>query len=119
MIVLLERESRRLVRQALGSLPNHYREVLVMRHYHDMTYEDIADILQCADRNCAFQNSSGTAYSAEEVGCAWILPHIEWEVRYMQCDKARRLIATQVEGPLARRKQEEIQVASHVLHRVC
>lgn len=33
------------VKQALFSMPSHYREVLVLRHMEDRTYEDIATLL--------------------------------------------------------------------------
>ena len=42
---LLEHERHRVLRDALTSLPWHYRAALVMRHYQDMSYEEIADVL--------------------------------------------------------------------------
>lgn len=38
-------ESRDLVREFLAQLPAKYRIVLVLRHLHDMTYEEMAEIL--------------------------------------------------------------------------
>lgn len=32
------------VRKAIRALPEHYRETLVLRHFHDMSYEDIARV---------------------------------------------------------------------------
>jgi RNA polymerase sigma-70 factor (ECF subfamily) len=43
---LLEEENQTLIRRALLALPEHYRAALVMRHYQDMSYLDIADALQ-------------------------------------------------------------------------
>jgi len=43
---LVEEERRALIRRALLALPEHYRGPLVMRHYQDMSYADIAEVLQ-------------------------------------------------------------------------
>jgi RNA polymerase sigma-70 factor (ECF subfamily) len=32
------------VRRALAALPEHYRETIVLRHFHDLSYEEIAQI---------------------------------------------------------------------------
>jgi RNA polymerase sigma-70 factor (ECF subfamily) len=37
----------RLLRQALDTLPDEKREVLVLSRFHNMRYEDIARILKC------------------------------------------------------------------------
>ncbi len=42
---LIEKENRGLLRNALVALPEHYRGPLVMRHYQDMSYADIAEVL--------------------------------------------------------------------------
>ena len=42
---LLEQERHRALRDAIRSLPWHYRGALVMRHYQDMSYEQIAETL--------------------------------------------------------------------------
>jgi len=42
--VLAEEESRR-VRAAVAALPAQFREVLVLREYHDLSYREIADII--------------------------------------------------------------------------
>jgi len=39
------RERRQLVQQALMKLPPEYRQVIVLRHFGDLSYEDIAEIL--------------------------------------------------------------------------
>lgn len=42
---LLARERRRLLREAVHRLPVHYREAILLRHYEDMPYEQIAKVL--------------------------------------------------------------------------
>ncbi len=39
---LLRREEQGLIRQALGTLPDEFREVLVLRELEDLSYKDIA-----------------------------------------------------------------------------
>ncbi len=40
---LLREQKSRLIRQAIDSLPKKYREVIVLRHQEELTYEEIAD----------------------------------------------------------------------------
>ena len=42
---LLADERRHLVRRALLRLPEHYQNALLLRHYRDMSYEEIARVL--------------------------------------------------------------------------
>ena len=42
---VVNREDRRLVRASLLKLPEHYRRAILLRHYLDMSYEEIAEIL--------------------------------------------------------------------------
>lgn len=42
---LITREQRHLVQKALISLPDHYRDAIVLRHYENLSYEQIASIL--------------------------------------------------------------------------
>lgn len=42
---VLENERRRMLRAALLSLPDHYRDVLLLRHYEDLSYEQISQVL--------------------------------------------------------------------------
>jgi len=42
-----EREDLRHVRDAIHTLPDDYREVLILRCYHNMKYKDIAEMLDC------------------------------------------------------------------------
>lgn len=37
---------RRLIREAISKLPEHYRDVLVLKYYNDLNYEEIADVLR-------------------------------------------------------------------------
>ena len=41
---LLKQERRSIVRAAVMKLPPHYRDVTILRHYHDLPYEQIAEI---------------------------------------------------------------------------
>jgi RNA polymerase sigma-70 factor (ECF subfamily) len=43
---LVDREEGELVRQALMRLPETYRTVLVLRHYEDLKFREIADVLE-------------------------------------------------------------------------
>lgn len=42
---VVHREGRRQIRAALQKLPEHYRRAILLRHYMDMSYEEIADVL--------------------------------------------------------------------------
>lgn len=42
--LLISRERARDIRNALLSLPIHYRETLILRHYEDLSYQEIADL---------------------------------------------------------------------------
>jgi len=44
---LLHDERATLVRSAIGTLPEKYRHVLVLRDLHDLSYEEIARTLEC------------------------------------------------------------------------
>lgn len=41
-----KQERREFLRRALVALPSHYREPLIMFHYQEMSYEEIAAVLQ-------------------------------------------------------------------------
>jgi RNA polymerase sigma-70 factor (ECF subfamily) len=43
---LVEQERGELVREALMQLPENYRTVLVLRHYEDLKFREIADVLE-------------------------------------------------------------------------
>lgn len=42
-LVLLGKERADVVRQALQMLPEAYRQVVILRHWHDLSYQEIAD----------------------------------------------------------------------------
>lgn len=44
-VVVAERERAEAVREALGRLPEHYRAVLVLRHYQGLKFREIAEVL--------------------------------------------------------------------------
>ena len=39
-------EQADLVRKAVAALPEHYRSVVILRHYQDLKFREIADVLQ-------------------------------------------------------------------------
>ncbi len=41
---LLRRRPQEAVRAALAGLPEHYREIVVLREFEDMSYQEIAEI---------------------------------------------------------------------------
>jgi RNA polymerase sigma-70 factor (ECF subfamily) len=42
-LVLLGKERADVVRRALETLPEAYRQVVILRHWHDLSYQEIAD----------------------------------------------------------------------------
>ena len=44
--LLIARERTMEIRNALAQLPQHYREVIVLRHFSDLSYEEIAEVQQ-------------------------------------------------------------------------
>lgn len=42
---LFEHEKRESIRKAILKLPDHYRNAILLRHYRDMSYEEIAEVL--------------------------------------------------------------------------
>lgn len=42
---ILRNESRQEVRQAVTVLPDNYREIIILKHYDDCSYEEMAEIL--------------------------------------------------------------------------
>lgn len=42
---LLREDDAQLIRRALSALPAHYREVMILRHYRDLPYDEIARVL--------------------------------------------------------------------------
>ncbi len=45
----VNQEQVNIVRQALMNLPEHYRSVVVMRHYEGLKFREIADVLEIAE----------------------------------------------------------------------
>jgi RNA polymerase sigma factor (sigma-70 family) len=43
---VIAKAEQEAVRAALASLPEHYREIVVLREFEDMSYQEIADITQ-------------------------------------------------------------------------
>jgi RNA polymerase sigma-70 factor (ECF subfamily) len=44
--VLMKRERLLEIRSALAELPPHYRETIILRHFDELSYEEIADVQQ-------------------------------------------------------------------------
>ena len=42
---LLKKESRREIREAVMSLPDNHREIIILKHYDECSYEEMAEIL--------------------------------------------------------------------------
>jgi len=45
---LLDEEVRRVTREVLETLPEKYRTILILREYEDLSYTDMAAVLQCS-----------------------------------------------------------------------
>lgn len=45
---LLDEELRRVTREVLETLPEKYRNILILREYEDLSYTDMAAVLQCS-----------------------------------------------------------------------
>ncbi len=45
---LLDDELRRVTREVLATLPEKYRNILILREYEDLSYTDMAAVLQCS-----------------------------------------------------------------------
>ncbi len=45
---LLEEELREVTRQVLETLPDKYREILVLREYEDLSYTEMSQVLECS-----------------------------------------------------------------------
>jgi len=43
---LLRKEKEEIIHQAINSLPEHYRKVIILRHFEDKSYEEIAKELK-------------------------------------------------------------------------
>jgi len=43
---LLKKEKNEIIHQAINSLPEHYRKVIILRHFEDKSYEEIAKELK-------------------------------------------------------------------------
>ena len=42
---VLRKESRREIREAVLALPDNYREIIILKHYDECSYEEMAEIL--------------------------------------------------------------------------
>jgi RNA polymerase sigma-70 factor (ECF subfamily) len=49
--VLMEKETRKIVQQAIGELPEKYRMVIVLKEYTEMDYKQIATVLNISESN--------------------------------------------------------------------
>lgn len=45
---LLDEELRRVTREILETLPDKYRTILILREYEDLSYTDMAEVLECS-----------------------------------------------------------------------
>ena len=71
---LAEAESAQRVRQAIARLPVEQKEAIILREYHDFSYEEIAQILKCSLEKVkiliyrARENLKGDLISLQEEG---------------------------------------------------
>lgn len=63
--VLISREQIDTIRRALLGLPDHYRETLMLRHYEDFSYEQIALILNVPVGTVRSRLAQGRKYLLE------------------------------------------------------
>jgi RNA polymerase sigma-70 factor (ECF subfamily) len=60
-----QREQVALVRDALQKLPEHYRAVVVLRHYEDLKFREIADVLDIPEGTVKSRMAEGLQQLAE------------------------------------------------------
>ncbi|MBN2583350.1 MAG: sigma-70 family RNA polymerase sigma factor [Planctomycetes bacterium] len=63
----MEEESLRMLHGAIESLPAQHREVLVLRAFHDMSYREIAEIVDCPESTAR----SRMDYALKELRGLW------------------------------------------------
>ena len=59
------REQAELVREALQKLPEHYRAVIVLRHYEDLKFREIADVLDIPEGTVKSRMAEGLQQLSE------------------------------------------------------
>jgi RNA polymerase sigma-70 factor, ECF subfamily len=59
------REQAELVREALQKLPEHYRAVVVLRHYEDLKFREIADVLDIPEGTVKSRMAEGLQQLSE------------------------------------------------------
>ena len=62
---LQNREQAELVREALQKLPEHYRAVVVLRHYEDLKFREIADVLDIPEGTVKSRMAEGLQQLSE------------------------------------------------------
>jgi RNA polymerase sigma-70 factor (ECF subfamily) len=66
-LAAMEEESLRLLHGAIQSLPAQHREVLVLRAFHDLSYREIAEIVNCPESTAR----SRMDYALKELRGLW------------------------------------------------
>jgi RNA polymerase sigma-70 factor (ECF subfamily) len=66
-VAAMEEESLRLLRGAIESLPPQHREVLVLRAFHNLSYREIAEIVDCPESTAR----SRMDYALKELRAVW------------------------------------------------
>lgn len=69
---LIKKETALQVKKAIAKLPPQQKEALILREYHDLSYEQITEIL-----NCSLQNVKILIYRARERLRSDLLPSIK------------------------------------------
>jgi RNA polymerase sigma-70 factor (ECF subfamily) len=62
---LENREQAEIVRRALQELPEHYRAVVVLRHYEDLKFREIAEVLELPEGTVKSRMSEGLQQLSE------------------------------------------------------
>lgn len=72
----IQDEQQRLVQRLLASLPADYRQTVVLRYWYDLSYEEIAEIMDTsvsAIKSRLFRARRELAESSAEAGYGWML----------------------------------------------
>jgi RNA polymerase sigma-70 factor (ECF subfamily) len=62
---LENRERAEIVRHALQKLPEHYRAVVILRHYQDLKFREIADVLEIPEGTVKSRMAEGLQQLSE------------------------------------------------------
>lgn len=64
---LARTERARVIKTAVSALPSKFRLAILMRHFEDMSYEEMADALGCSQGTVASRLSRGHRMLSEKL----------------------------------------------------